>query len=289
MSDLKLYVIFHGTFVFCKYMYKDNDKDRNKDRNRRVIDVFIPKVRTHVVRAGNWLGETELESFDPEGSAVYELKGVVPNPENVELPEKHNLVVGDDRHPANLRTLLHSHIVMPFPDAIITPRRSAVPKDQFRHKNESNPDPTIDEMLAKYSGNLGSVTVFTYRFVDLSDLRLVRVPAERGVHPWIPVPSGATPELPGGSVNLHFFSAHEVEEDLDEGSTAFDKMTEVFDGFPLGLRRTTINAELEVKELPAGVAAEECEDLNLRSQRMSKLGRMRKNGLDLNLLWHASE
>src|SRR5688572_8859925 len=72
--------------------------------------------------------------------------------------------------------------------------------------------------------------------------------------------------------------------------TAFDKMTELFQDFPLGLNRTTIEAELLPNDqLPKGVAREECEDLSLRTQRMAKLGRLRKNGLDLNNLWLASE
>ena len=279
-----LNVIFHGTFVFCK-------KKKVSDSEPERIDVYMPAVPTHLFIAGNWLGETKLE-----GGAEYELKGVL-DPEagtTVTLPEAANLVVGKP-HSDKIGTKLHAKLRMPQPDSIVTPRSAPVPNTRFKHKNESNPamaQPLIDALLtaSKYQGRLGSITVFTYRFADVADLRLVRTKPPGGGHPWIPVASGPTPEQPFGTVNLHMFSAHEVEDDLEEAQTAFDRMTELFDDFPLGLNRTNLDAELLPNDqLPKGLAKEECEDLSLRTQRMAKLGRLRKNGLDLNNLWLASE
>jgi hypothetical protein len=275
MTELRLNVLFHGTFVFCKH---------STSYTNRTVTVLIPLIDSHIVKAGNWLGETSLVGGD---NVVYRLTedALATSVEPAPFPSDHNLIIKNNLHVANLSSLLHARLVLPMPDRIITPRRGEVNASEFGNQFE---ELRKNEKLS-YNGYLGSVMIFTYRIKNLARLRLERDPKERGSHPWIPMALGPTPSAPAGTVHLHIYSEHEVEEGLEEPELAFNRMMTLFQSFPLALGRTPFNAKLETKELPDGVQPEECEDLSLRTERMVKLGRMRLSGQDLNHLWHASE
>jgi hypothetical protein len=273
-----LNVIFHGTFVFRRTARHYLEKGIEKvDARTEGIEVLIPFVATHRYRAGNWLGETTLEGGDGEALAIYELTGVEPG--RAWLSDEHNLILRNRplRRGVALHNRLHAKLLIPLPHSVVTPRRAPV-GNNFNQKALLPRD---------YRGNVGTLQIFTYTFRSDAALKIagnLKIGGKVHGHPWEPAFTG----FGLSTVNLHVVAAHEHDEDADEVQTAFRNSMDLYN-LPLRLRGTGIRGEIQVGELPAGVLPEECEDLHLRTRRMAQMGRMKKDGRDMNQLWFPSE
>ncbi len=262
-----LNVILHGTFAFKV--------------NTHRIEALMPRNEQHVYRAGNWLGETDLRP------GVYELQGVEVSPPNRanSFSREHNLVLTCPKKEPQVKP--YARLVFPRPATISSLRRVKVPAQ------------TIQPEPKNYRGQLTTLQVFTYKFKSDTNLRLVQVKSDgkktqrvagaqavhreskRG-HFW--EPSFAS----DNTINLHIFSAHDHEHSAGHPETAFQQVAALL-GHELRLTSPPPASELEIKELPEGVMPEETEDLADRVKRMTRLGRMRRQGRDLNQLWLDTE
>jgi len=251
-----LNVIFHGTFAFV-----DSQPD--------FIDALIPK-RTehvdHVFRAGNWLGETQLQQ------GTYKLEGVESG--KAHLNEESNLIFENgcqtrELDPENE----HARLILPRPDKTFSLRLAKVEFDQ-RPRN--------------LKGSTGSaIQVFTYHVTSEPDLRLQRRSntdrEDLSGHYWEPV-------FTGGYANLHIFSAEDHPDDPEHTSRALDKIAHLLglEGV-LELKSVYYANGIQEQDLPPGVIAEETEDLARRTMRLAQLGRLRRQYADLNQAWYKNE
>ncbi len=258
----KLNVILHGTFAYI-------DKE-----NVPFIDALIPRPdekMDHVFRAGNWLGETELHS------GTFQLEGVREGAARLD-PAK-NLIVKNacPRRPRDPHTE-YARLLLPRPQTIASLRLA-------RLYFATRPNNVTGERAP-------ALQVFTYEIESDPLLRLQRVKDEaldqtRPGHYWEPV-------FTNGYANLHIFSAEDHPDDPEHTSHAFDKTSEL-----LGLRKGQLTLDtvhradgIDKDDLPAGVIADETEDLAIRMLRMARLGRMRRmrgQDTDLNQVWYENE
>jgi hypothetical protein len=254
-----LNVFLHGTFVFLDNQQQDS------------IRAVIPKIGHHVYRAGTWLGETDLQA----GS--YQLQGVLPG--NNTFDRARNLILASAACQAD-RELTYATLILPRPDSIASLRLAKIPLDSF--------DNTAGLALNKEGEQVATLQVFTYRLGDANKLLLGAVPEGKNGqvasdgHYWEPVFSGDT-------INLHIFSAEDHCERPSHVAEDFQTCMTLL-GSKLKLKRAQPAGGISADEtLPAGVIAEETEDLAPRTRRMARLGRLLRENGDLNQAWYKND
>jgi hypothetical protein len=246
-----LNVALHGTFALIR------------NEQAKQIRALIPAIGHHVCRAGSWLGETALVE-----ASEYELTGVETGNATFE-PEK-NLIV---RCPTQASLAQPSMTLrFPLPRQITSLRIGEIPRRSFLHAEELAADSETQRMATLH--------IFTYDIADENNLCL-RAP-NGGGHYWEPVPNG-------NYVNLHIFSAEDHLEGPSNAAGDFKKCAELL-GLQLELTGTLLAGEIPGDGcLPAGVAAEETEDLAPRTLRLARLGRLVTGNGDANLAWYAND
>ena len=254
----KLNVILHGTFAYV-------DK-----KGVNFIDALIPLPHPedgmdHVFRAGNWLGETELRP------GTYKLEGVQTG--NAHLDHGKNIIFqnGCPRRPRNPQRE-YARIIFPRPEKISSLRISKV---RLKVGNQN----WKEEHGA-------ALQVFTYAVKNDSDLRLQRVDdadenKPRSGHYWEPV-------FTGDYASLQIFSAEDHPDNPTHTGRAFQRISAL-----LGVTSIKVQVHraggIEAKDLPPGIIAEETEDLAVRTIRMARLGRLRRQKADLDQAWFGNE
>ncbi|MBM3810148.1 MAG: hypothetical protein FJW20_00790 [Acidimicrobiia bacterium] len=252
-----MHIFFHGTFLFVIR------------RGEKRIEVLMPKVEDHVFRAGNWLGETQFGHAAHGGGGIptYEIEGLEPG---AALPDpKHNLIFADA--PLNAKAGVHANLIVPMPAAIFTPRRAHVPEGDLDGKPP-----------AGYQEHMATLQILSYRFKDDAKLRIKGNPG----HAWEPAFSGPEGK---STVNLHVFASPDQDHGNSHTTTAFDRLMNLMSGVDLKITNRRSRSFLFPESLPDGIPPEESEDLTPRMARLGQMGRMRKSGRDLNLLWFPSE
>jgi hypothetical protein len=256
-----LNVLLHGTFAY------------NEEPNG--ITAYIPTIKHHVYRAGNWLGETDL------ASGIYNLEGVT---DLAKLGRKgdtfdmsNNLIIKplpDQKGPA------YATLNLGLPRKITSLRVAPVKKVDF------DPPEARNELLSKSDVlNVATLQIFTYDIHDERELRLQSTTQEKGRekgHYWEPVFSG-------DFVNLHIFSE---EDHHDRPSYGADDLLSALK--ILGSKISSVKVGLTTRidpgdTLPDGVKPEETEDLAPRSKRMARLGRLVLQNGDLNQAWYTND
>jgi hypothetical protein len=262
-----LNVILHGTFAY--YIHEGENKR---------IDALIPHVPEHVVRAGNWLGETTLAP-----GRTYSLEGVEPPDNPRDMDVGHNLVLNnvqpatDTPSPDPNGGPLYAILDLKRPHGIFSMRRAKLPPKDFG-KTECN-------LPQNWAGEICTMQVFSYRFKDDAKLLLKN-------HPWEPAFAGVRDgqgKRHDVTINLHIFSSTEQDHPHTHVSQAFNKCIKLFRGVNLTLNLTRAAPANDVGVLPPGVLNEETEDLTHRMRRLAQLGRMKKDDRDLNQLWFKSD
>jgi hypothetical protein len=246
-----LNVILHGSFTFVR------------DEEAKQIQALIPDIGHHVCRAGSWLAETELL----EGKE-YELTGVKTG--NGAFDPERNLIVKFQKRPDKPQPL--ATLKFPRPNQIASLRVADIPRDLFAHAEELASDSPTQHMATLH--------VFTY---DIENENKLFLKADKGGgHYWEPV-------FNGNYVNLHIFSAEDHFEGPSNAVKDFKKCAELL-GLQLELTGTLRASEIpDDSHLPAGVAAEETEDLAPRTLRMARLGRLVARNGDANLAWYGND
>jgi len=260
-----LNVIFHGSMAI--YDSKEGESP---------IHVLLPKngptngLKTdhHVYRAGNWLGETELNRGE------YKLVGV--NAGRGHFDHKVNLVLKSE---CLVTDNAHAALRFPRPQAIASLRVANVRFDAF------NPDEAKALNLDKRGVNIATLQVFTYTFNDDNGLRLANAANaddKLDGHYW-------EPAFDGNYINLHIFCSEDRFSTPSQASADFKACTALL-GLKLELEHPypTATAANDVR-LPAGVIAEETEDLPFRTLRLARLGRLVRQNGDANLAWSGND
>jgi hypothetical protein len=210
------------------------------------------------------------------GPDRFELEGVEPGSVTT-LPLEHNLMFSRQLR-KDVDSLLHARIRVPLPDRIATPRRGLLPAADLSPQ---------DALPKDYNGQLGTIQIFTYNFLNDNALRLV---CHQGHSLW-------EPAFAGGAITLHIIAAPEHyhltpplnRERTSHVQNAFEVCMALFQGAHLKMLRLPETNEFDPTDVPAGAISEETEDLAPRIRRLSQLGRMQKDNRDLNLLWFSSE
>lgn len=259
-----LNVIFHGSIAIYDKQKSPYPIQALLPRNAQK-DGEAAKSDHHVYRAGNWLGETELSS------GRYKLSGVKEG--GAHFNGRTNLILKSERiKPAQA----HVIVAFPRPQAISSLRVAIVPFDAFNRQEAKA------LKLDTKGVRLAMLHVFTYTFDDDNDLRLVNAHDEKDGHYWEPV-------FDGNYINLHIFCSEDRFSTPSQASADFKACTALL-GLKLQLERPQpVAAVLDEGQLPAGVIAEETEDLPFRTLRMARLGRLVRQNGDANLAWSTND
>ncbi len=263
----ELHVLLHGTFAFFV----------NQDGR---VEALIPNVKNHVVRAGNWLAETILKPGEYCLEGVD--KGTLGN--NVLDPERNVILSGvrptEETPSGDKDALLYARLDLGRPARVSSMLRAKVPKADFTGRDKSK----IKVINGTNQVEIATLQVFTYKFSGDAGVLLDK-------HPWEPAFSGGKTK----TINLHIFSATETEHPHGHVSDAFNACLKLFkDAGSNGEVRLKLNLHrpspaTELGDRPAGVVAEEMEDLTPRMRRIALLGRMKKDSRDLTNLWFDNE
>lgn len=254
----RLYVVFHGLFAFFQR------------RKARTIEVYMPDLREtrktvsgavevyspHVYRAGNWLAETGIWP-----GADLTLQGVTAG--DAFIDRKRNVILkGPNRRSA---VPAYARIVFPLPAEVIPLREIPV------RLGIDIVGSSIDRLRGS---NLASIPVFRYDVPDIAVLGL-------GKHPWVPAAVNDT-------VTLHVFAEPETPQGAEHSHSEFGKAFELFEGVDLRLAAPLMLPRI-TDQLPAGVSADELEDLTPRTRRLAVVGRIRKAGGNPADAWDRTE
>jgi hypothetical protein len=252
----------HGTFAYI-------DK-----KGVPFIDALIPAPDPnegvdHVVRAGNWLGETEVRP------GTYMLRGVKTGIHGLDASRNLIFENGCRRRPRNpIRE--YARFIFPRPKNIYSLRLAKV---------ELKTDAKIKAPRLK--GNVGaSLQIFTYEVDNDQALCLQRISDDEkndcSGHFWEPV-------FIGEYASLQMFSAEDHPDDPDHTSRVFQRVSALLGDKRMELNEAHRAVGIADDELPPGVIAEETEDLAARTLRIARLGRLRRQNADLNQAWYGNE
>jgi hypothetical protein len=254
-----LNVLLHGTFAY------------NQEPNG--ITAFIPRIKHHVYRAGNWLGETDLRP----GS--YALRGV-------DVLEK-----GGDTFGLSSNLILTPRLdkkVVPakgqVPYATLdlgTPRKITSLRMAPLKKKDFKPPKAQKELVSKSDTlQIATLQIFTYDITDEASLRL-QFKRGTGGHYWEPVFSG-------DFVNLHIFAE---EDHYDQPSFSLDDLMSALKILGSQIRNVTVEKTTGITpgELPDGVSPEETEDLAPRTARLARLGRLVLQNGNPSQAWYTND
>jgi hypothetical protein len=255
-----LNVILHGAFALVY------------DRGAQKIDVWIPPVKHHVFRAGNWLGETELSRRDAE----YELKGATPGHD--EFNSRLNLFV-KPQNPTKASSA-RTKLSFPIPEHITSLRVAEVPRDKF--KNQAGLDVRNP---ADPNEHIATLQVFSYHVDDENKLLLQTKDGDG--HYWEPVVTTGPDKRE--FINLHVFSAEDHFTKLSNSEEDFNRCTELLGSQLLLDTRLVPSGIPDRGHLPAGVTEPETEGLAERTLRMARLGRLVTQNGDANLAWYGND
>jgi hypothetical protein len=240
-----LNVILHGSFAF---MLNDDSS----------VDALIPTDTDHAIRAGNWLGETQLAPGE------YFLRvDAAPAPVARKYPE-HNLIIDRPRRAgmrADGKGDLYAIVHLPRPRKIASLNRANLKFNQ-NFAGRFFTDGFLNQPQAK---EIATLQVFTY---DVANDAAVVLEG----HFWEPAFTGDS-----RTINLHIFSAHETEPAVGHDThvtDSFEKCARLFNGVDLRLQDPTPVSE--IGETVDGVLDEEKEDLEPRTRRLARLGRLQK-------------
>src|ERR1700733_1043205 len=253
-STLSLNVIFHGLCVFVG--------------KKTGIEVLLPDMGPeHVFRAGVWLAETNIQP-----RATLTLEGVIPG--NDFLNREENLIVRPERadHFPRSSAVPYATLALPRPSEIRSLR--AVELTPGVDLVGSSANSTYIYIPAGGKVRQSTVQVFRYDVPDENRLALTN-------HRWIPA-------FVNGVTNLHIFAEPETPQPIGHSITEFGAGSAMFQGLDLRRAAASIVPPLDsedLKKLPAGVRAEELEDLISRTKRMALLGRYKTSGEDPGLAW----
>ncbi len=254
-NSQKLNLIFHGTFVFVE------------DQKQGEIRALIPDIGHHSRRAGNWLGETEL------APGSYVLGGTDPNGYGVTFDEKLNLILNFEK--LTIAQEPYATLILPLPRKITSLRVAEIPRNLFEP-----PDLAL-KLGLKEKEHMATLQVLTYSF-KTDDQLLLKFQGKDGGHYWEPV-------FTGDCINLHIFSAEDHHQGPSLSTEDFDACVALL-GTPLRLRSALSPGGIdEDVTLPAGLRAEETEDLAPRTARMARVGRLLKQNGDLNQAWYKND
>jgi hypothetical protein len=267
-QQLKLNVLFHGTFMFIA---KDGD-----------IHALIPNIPQHANRAGNWLGETQLRG------GTYELKDGIRKDGNDWFNKDQNLFVRDKK--ANRRPRPFATLILPKPQRITSLRVGTVKRDEFADLTDLVPNDAQEYHIA-------TLQVFTYVIDNQNQLVLKGVQPDRpNEHYWEPIVQ-VRPRSKGGTgrfVNLHIFSTEDHHEEPNQKAD-FEACVGLIgaDVAPKATFRylpSEINLFPPNDPLPDGVDPKETESLVPRTVRMARLGRLAvQNNGDANQAWYEDD
>jgi len=259
-------VFFHGTFVF------------RDDQKHNVIEAVIPKIDHHVYLAGTWLGETALRKGDYELNGVATGKGTFDRSLNLSPPVSKSKS-GSNSHP------VHATLRLPRPDKITSLSVTKVPFNSFDNAAGLKPKGRPQQ--------IPTLQVFTYRIEDANNL-LLKLQQNKSQqdksqqdktgpgHYWEPV-------FNGDVINLHIFSAEDHCDGPPKVPVDFVTCMNII-GSQLTLTRIHPTSGISEDEtLPAGVIPEETEDLEPRTRRMARLGRLLRENGDLNQAWYKND
>jgi hypothetical protein len=271
-----LNVLLHGTFAY--------------NQEPEGITAFIPKIKHHVYRAGNWLGETDLRP------GAYKLEGVRDLAKYGQKGDKFdlssNLIIKprQDNVPARSQAP-YATLNLGKPRKITSLRVAPVRKADFQ------PPEAQAELVPKSDPlHIATLQIFTYDIEDESSLQLQSAPLQehcadpivenlaagpRG-HYWEPVFSG-------DFVNLHIFSE---EDHHDQPSFGVDDLLSALNVLGSQITKVTVGTPRGIEPgepLPDGVSPEETEDLAPRTKRMARLGRLVLQNGDPNQAWYAND
>lgn len=257
-----LNVIFHGSITIY-------DSGQGKYPIQALLPKNAPKEAAkcdrHVYRAGNWLGETEL------APGRYTLLGATGG--EAHFDRQTNLILKSKKfEPAGA----YATISFPRPQAIASLRVATVPFGAFNAKEAKALK--LDEEGVR----LAMLHVFTYPFNDDNDLRLANIENDSDGHYWEPAPNG-------NYINLHIFCSEDRFSTPSQASADFKACTALL-GLKLQLEHPEPStAASDDIRLPAGVIAEETEDLPFRTLRMARLGRLVSQKGDANRAWSGND
>jgi len=262
-QTLKLNILFHGTFAFIQ--------------EEAQISALIPHISQHSIRAGNWLGETELAG----GDATYTLAGVTADPRG-RFDRRRNLFLKYRKLPDSPKP--YATLIFPRPASIASLRVAAAPRNLFA-------DPT-DLVGEDNDLHIATLQVFTYD-IGIKSVNKLRLESAggRGGHYWEPTfqtrPKNGATIL---TINLHIFSTedHYVEP---YQANDFNRCAEMI-GAKVALKPEAAYQTDSIdpnEKLPDGVAPQETEELALRTQRMARLGRLVCQNGDPNQAWYEDD
>jgi hypothetical protein len=257
----KLNVFLHGTFAFYE--------------TANSFTAFAPLLEHHVFRAGNWLGETELQGGE------YTLTGVDDTLESDDfaLSVSNNLLIRipDRDRVAAAEPLPHIILRFPRPLSIASLRVASIRKSQFL------PEAAQAEFVsASDTLHVATLQILTFDILDEANLRLRRGDGPAG-HFWEPVFSG-------DFVNLHIFAQEDHHERPSFAASDLLATLRI-----LGSKIEKIRGVLIAKgiasgdPIPDGVKPEETEDLAPRTRRMARLGRLVLQKGDPNQAWYRND
>src|SRR5258708_26118749 len=185
-----LNVLLHGTFAFVA------DKDADSGQ---VYRAYIPNLKSHVVRAGNWLAETALLP------GAYKLTTV--NTGTAQPDKARNLVLLPRQNPPKRKA--QWTLTLPLPKTITTLRVAQLDEEIHKFLTETNSRTAQAEgtgMMGKNklpsNSHIGTLQIFTYDFQDDTKLRL-EGQNEDPDHYWEPVFTGEE------CITLHVFSSED--------------------------------------------------------------------------------
>lgn len=244
MAKGTLNVILHGVFVF---------QPDDSDLNDKKIIAWVPKLEPqHVYRAGNWLGETELQP------GRYELKGVKPSLKSRFDPKPNLILKSLPKEPDAEK--LHAKLIFDLPETITSLRVANFPLTSFDFEGKEGKElARLQHAPADFRAKLGkelaniphsshnfafalpaknsnsqpmaTLQVFTYSFEDDAALMLKANPAgdpklkanvTGDLRKWQNRNKNLKghywePVFTGNYINLHIFSTEDHDEAPSEG------------------------------------------------------------------------